>query len=130
MRKFSLALVFGVLSVSSANASTDVVFACNYGVDLTIDGETHSVSSRSRVRNGSAIPFDFNDHRLELRVTEIDTDAVRIDVLLAEEVDRIWQTIYPEPPHLRLSIGGKTNWTRIDDILQLQLSMICSRFHG
>ncbi|MEM7430532.1 MAG: hypothetical protein AAF351_01205 [Pseudomonadota bacterium] len=132
MYRYDWLLVPLLLFASNSAASPDVIFACNYGVDLTVDGAAYSVSSRSRsrVRDTSTIPLNFQNHRLKLRVTEIENDAIRIDILLAEEIDGVWQNVYPEPPHMEVSLGGTTNWTRVDDIMQLQLSIICSRFHG
>ncbi len=128
-RVFCVGLAF-FASFSSAYAQSEAIYACNYTFDVSIEGNAFEIQQQSRVRDGHSVPFNLQNQRLELRVTRLQDTSIRVDFPLFERMGTGWHASYPEPPGLEVNLGAPTEWTHVDDIMHIRLSIICSQFNG
>ena len=92
-----LMFVFGV-----GQADGELVFFCNYDVVLTAEDSVGQINSRARVRNGHAIPIEFQNHRIDILVASAGEGGATFAITLFEKSGEYWYPINPEP----LTFGG------------------------
>ena len=131
MKRFLvLLLCLAAMSLGSGSLLADnasVVFGCNYTISVSIDGQEFLVSHQDRVRNGSAIPFNFQDYQLHLRITEAESETATVELVLSEKTDVGWHQIYASPPSFTVNLGAPADFEYKDDIAIFKVSLIVSK---
>lgn len=107
----------------------DLVFACNYSLELTLDDGVFELSNHSRVRNGHAIPFDLQrKYKLEMKLSSHAADKVKVELIFSEKSDGTWYSTYAEPPSFVANLGNPTEFSMSDDFVEIDLALIVSKF--
>ncbi len=96
---FAIAFLFA-LQVGQADG--ELIFFCNYDVVLIADDSVGQINSRARVRDGHAVPIEFQRHRIDILVASAGEDGATFAITLFEKSGKYWYQINPEP----LTFGG------------------------
>lgn len=119
----ALAVLFCVCGVG--HSESDTVFFCNYDVVLTVDDSVGQINSRARVRDGHAIPIEFQHHKIDIRVAAGGDDSVEFAITLFEKSEEHWYQINPEPLLFagELGIPLQYQWSEGDLSLDVAISV-------
>lgn len=94
--------VTSLIPLQTGEADDDLIFFCNYDVLLTVDDSVGQINSRARVRDGHAIPIDFQNHKIDILIANAGEGRVELGITLFERSGKQWYQINPEP----LKFGG------------------------
>jgi len=94
--------IASLFAVQTGRADGDLVFFCNYDILFTVDDSIGQINSRARVRDGHAIPIEFQKHKIDIVVAKGGDNGVNFAITLFEKSGESWYKINPEP----LTFGG------------------------
>ena len=101
--KFCFCVCLTIVSGASiASAQSTLVLATNYDAVLVVGGNESRITSRSKVRNGSAIPIQFQKHRINIKLSEVAPGEFKAEVNVFECTPDGWYLINTDP----LLFGG------------------------
>ena len=129
MRQYALPAAILLIAIAwslPSVADDERVFACNYTVSLTMDGESFVVTQQSRVRDGSHIPVDAQDVRLRMKLSAEGRERVRVELTLLERSGSSWIEIYPQPLSFEATHGEPGEFSYEDDIAAIDIALIVS----
>ena len=107
-------------------AEDDLIFFCNYDVLFTADDSIGQINSRARVRNGHALPIEFQDHKIDIVVAEAGEGRVELGITLFERSDEYWYQINPEPLKFGGVLGIPMQYQWSDEGLSLDIAISVS----
>ena len=125
-------LLCSVIAVASlfvfraAQAEDDLIFFCNYDVLLTVDDSVGQINSRARVRDGHAIPIDFQDHKIDILINDAGEGRVELGITLFERSGEHWYQINPEPLKFSGELGIPVQYQWSDGSLALDVAISVS----
>ncbi len=123
------AAVFAIASlfaVQVAQSDDDLIFFCNYDVLLTVDDSVGQINSRARVRDGHAIPIDFQDHKIDILIADAGEGRVELGITLFERSGEYWYQINPEPLNFGGMLGIPVQYQWSDGSLSLDIAISVS----
>ena len=85
--------IAALLLAIPAYGQTSTVFTANYDLVLTTGDGTWHMTSREKVRSGHSIPVEAQYHRVDLQITESDSNRITIAILVFEKSDDHWYQI-------------------------------------
>lgn len=124
----ALALFGLLLSASAPGVNSPRVFSCNYDLKLVVDGNLGQIRSRSLVRDGHAIPMEFQNHKVEVFVTSADGAEIDLAITLFEKSGEHWYEINPEPLKFSGSLGIPMQFEWVDSGLGLDIAIVVSPY--
>ena len=110
----------------AASADATLVWSCNYDVMRIVDDSVGKIRSRSRVRDGHAIPMEFQNHRVDIVVAEASETGVNVAVSLFEKSGEQWYEINPEPLTFSGDIGIPMRYQWTSSGIELDVAIIVS----
>ena len=117
----------GLLVTANANGQSTAVFASNFDAVLRVDGEFSQVRSRIEVRDGSAFPVEFQNHKLQIQVSSTSQEEFSVELTILEKSQGDWLEINVE----RIAFGGtfgipiEYKWSGAE--VELDLAIVLSR---
>ena len=119
-----------VLSGALAHADGGVggirVFSCNYDLVLTVEENVAQARSRARVRDGHAIPIEFQEHMVDISVSSGSDGKVSLGLTLFEKSGEFWYQINPEPLTFDGSLGIPVQYQWTDGAMSLDVAIVVS----
>lgn len=94
--------LLSVFGASVVSAQSTLVFTTNYDAVLVVGGNESRITSRSKVRNGSTIPIQFQKHRINIKLSEVAPGEFKAEVNVFERTPDGWYLINTDP----LLFGG------------------------
>lgn len=110
----------------AAQSEDDLIFFCNYDVLLTVDDSVGQINSRARVRDGHAIPIDFQDHRIDILIADAGEGRVELGITLFERSGDNWYQINPEPLKFSGVLGIPVQYQWSDGSMALDVAISVS----
>jgi hypothetical protein len=93
-----LGLTFFLTAVALADSEQrSLIFVANYDARLSVSGAYYEVQMQAKVRNGSTFPIDFQNHKLNITVTEIPGGKYLAKLNILELSQNSWFTVNAEP---------------------------------
>ena len=117
----------GLLVTANGNGQSTAVFASNFDALLRVDGEFSQVRSRIEVRDGSAFPVEFQNHKLQIQVSSTSQEEFSVELTILEKSQGDWLEINVE----RIAFGGtfgipiEYKWSGTE--VELDLAIVLSR---
>ena len=96
------AILFSLLGAAVCHAQSTLIFASNYDLALTVNGELSRARSRVEVRNESTFPIEFHRHKIHITVSAVSEDQYTINMSIYEKSLGAWFEINTED----ISFGG------------------------
>lgn len=122
----TLMCLAAVLPGSLRAADDQAVFACNYTIELSIDGSAGVITHQDRVRNNSHIPIYLQDYQLRLGISTATEDSALVEIFVLEHSDNTWREIYPQPVSFEATLGAPTEFSYRDEFLEIEIALIVS----
>lgn len=113
-------------SLTSADDGAIRVFSCNYDLVLTIDENVARARSRARVRDGRAIPIEFQAHMVDISVSSGADGKVLLGLTLFEKSGEFWYQLNPEPLTFDGSLGIPVQYEWTDGAMSLDIAIVVS----
>jgi len=132
--KFATAINFviclGGLSLSASSmAQSTLVYTSNYDVKLVVAGETSHITHQARVRDKSTIPIDFQEHRIDVTVTNIGSGRYSAFVDVFEKTESDWNRINTEDLSFEAVYGAPVQLQWSDDGISMDFAIAISILH-
>ena len=84
-----IGLLFG-LGALSAQGQSELIYSSNFELEFTIGKASYSVQNHARVRDGSAIPIELGNYRVEIGITETTLGHYQVDLRVLEKSKDSW----------------------------------------
>ena len=122
-----LALILaGVLLFAVGHAQLTVVLISNYDAKLTVAGELQHISNQAKVRSGRTFPIDFQDHRIDVSVTNIGDGKYRAFITVLEKDDDGWSEITVEDLTFEALFAAPVQFQWQSDTVSMDLAIAVS----
>lgn len=121
-----LAIALLVLFQAGQADEDDLVLFCNYDVLFTADDSVGKINSRARVRDGHAIPIEFQSHKIDIVVASAGDQGVELAITLFERSGEYWYQINPEPLSFSGTLGVPVRYQWSDGGLALDVAISVS----
>lgn len=83
-------VLWGVLGAGICHAQSTLIFASNYDLALTVNGELSRSRSRVEVRNEHTFPIEFHKHKIHITVSATSEDQYSINLSIYEKSLGAW----------------------------------------
>jgi len=122
----SALVLAGAMSSADSGVGGIRVFACNYDVVLTVEDSVAQARSRARVRDGHAIPIEFQKHMVDISVSSGEGGEVSLGLTLFEKSGEYWYQINPEPLTFGGSLGIPVQYQWSNGAMSLDIAIVVS----
>ena len=119
-------LVALVFAGGTGHAEPETVLFCNYDVLLTVDDSVGQINSRARVRDGHAIPIEFQDHTIDILIASRGDGGVDFAIALFERSAEYWYQVNAEPLQFRGELGIPVRYQWSDGSMSLDVAISVS----
>ena len=86
---FVFAVFLGLCTVTAYGQSA-LIFKASYDLEINLADESRSVKSRAQVRDGSTIPIEIGQYRVEIGISSTSPGYYKVDFLVSENANGIW----------------------------------------
>ena len=87
---FLMVVLWGVLGAGVCHAQSTLIFASNYDLVLTVDGELSRSRSRVEVRNEHTFPIEFHKYKIHITVSATSEDQYSVNLSIYEKSLGAW----------------------------------------
>ena len=121
-------LVLGGLFVTvTGNAQSTAIFASNFDAVLRFDRKFSQIRSRIEVRDGSAFPVEFENHKLQIHVSSTSQETFSVELSILEKSQGDWFEINAESIEFSGTFGIPVEYKWSGLGVQLDLAIVLSR---
>ncbi len=123
---FLKVLLCSVLGAGVCHAQSTLIFASNYDLVLTVNGDFSRARSRVEVRNEHTFPIEFHNHKIHITVSAISEDRYSIRMSIYEKSLEAWFEINTDTITFSgtYSIPVEYKWSGVG--VQLNLALVVS----
>jgi len=121
--------VAGLFLSANSVAQSTLVYTANYDVKLIVAGETSHITSQARVRDKSTIPIDFQEHRIDVTVTNSGSGRYSAFVDVFEKTESDWNRINTEDLSFEAVYGAPVQIQWSDDGISMDFAIAVSILH-
>lgn len=121
--------IAGVFLSAVALAQSTLVLISNYDVKLTVAGELHHITSQVKVRDRRTFPIEFQQHRIDVSISNIGNGEYRAILDMFERTDAGWNKITTDELAFEAQFAApiQYKWTAGD--VSVDLGIAVSMFH-
>lgn len=119
-------LIFTLFMITAQSiAQAENILAANYDVLLNIGETEWQIQSQAQVRSGNAIPVDFGQHKVDLRITADSATNYSVVVSLSENTEDGWYLVTTTPPRFEgeFAIPVQFAWSSGDVALDIAIAV-------
>lgn len=109
---------------ASADTQVTTVFASNYDVVLTVNGEINHAQSSAKVRAGHTIPVELQRHKVGLTVLAVTPGKYAVVTTLFEKSHGDWFPISVDIPELDADLGSPMTFTWEANDIRLDVALV------